>query len=162
VKKKIHIYDLDGTIIDSSHRYRVRIDENGEEKIDLPFWIENCTEKQIMRDKLLPLASQYQKDLKNPNVYVIVATSRQAEKNDANYRYLAEVLGWPDKFTHRKIGDETTKGHDLKVKAIRPLLNLKQFKNASVKIFEDNLLQLQKMVDKLGGTGYYIPSVQGH
>ena len=35
--KRFAIYDMDGTIVDSSHRYRTQITPQGE-KIDLQFW----------------------------------------------------------------------------------------------------------------------------
>jgi len=34
---RVAIYDMDGTIVDSSARYRTIIDNDGE-RIDLPFW----------------------------------------------------------------------------------------------------------------------------
>ena len=37
---RVAIYDMDGTIVDSSHRYRTIIDENGE-RIDLDYLREN-------------------------------------------------------------------------------------------------------------------------
>ena len=48
---KIRIYDLDGTIIDSSHR--ARHDENG--KLDLDHWKRNNTKENIFKDDLLPM-----------------------------------------------------------------------------------------------------------
>jgi phosphoglycolate phosphatase-like HAD superfamily hydrolase len=70
---KVSIYDMDGTIVDSTHRYRTIIDDNGE-RIDLDYWREN--QDLALFDSLLPLAEQYQKDLENPNCYVIIATAR--------------------------------------------------------------------------------------
>ncbi len=49
---KVIIYDLDGTIIDSSHR--VNFDAKG--KFDLSYWIEKNTPENIWADSLLPLA----------------------------------------------------------------------------------------------------------
>ncbi|MDG1859332.1 MAG: hypothetical protein P8I94_09525, partial [Emcibacteraceae bacterium] len=46
-----YIFDLDHTLIDSSHRQLT--DANG--SLDLTHWIENCTREKIMGDKLLPL-----------------------------------------------------------------------------------------------------------
>ena len=46
------IWDLDGTVIDSSHRYSTL--PNGD--IDLPRWIADNTKANIERDSLLPLA----------------------------------------------------------------------------------------------------------
>jgi hypothetical protein len=46
------IFDLDGTIIDSSHRHAT----NKDGSIDLAHWFENATREKIMADSLLPLA----------------------------------------------------------------------------------------------------------
>ena len=48
--KKIKIYDLDGTLLDSSHRYRA---VGG--KIDLAHWRENDTPAMVMKDGFLDL-----------------------------------------------------------------------------------------------------------
>ena len=48
----IYIFDLDHTVIDSSHRQITRADGS----LDLDHWIENCTREKIYQDKLLPLA----------------------------------------------------------------------------------------------------------
>ena len=47
-----YIFDLDHTVIDSSHRQLTRADGS----LDLDHWIENCTREKIYQDKLLPLA----------------------------------------------------------------------------------------------------------
>lgn len=48
----IFVFDLDGTIIDTSHRYR----DLPCGKIDLDYWFANSTPELIARDKLLPIA----------------------------------------------------------------------------------------------------------
>lgn len=160
--KEIKIYDMDGTIVDSSHRYKTVIDENGIEKIDLPFWRENDIPEMIAKDSLLPLAEEYKRDLMNPEIYVIIATARACSKNDANYQYIKNMLGMPNKFVHREGIDDSRGGAHLKIQAIKPLLNLKQFKNAIVKIFEDNQKYLQDISQSLNAIPVYIPSNQGH
>lgn len=47
------IWDLDGTVVDSSHRYHTLPHS---QDIDLPRWIMNNTRANIEQDKLLPLA----------------------------------------------------------------------------------------------------------
>ena len=160
--KEIKIYDMDGTIVDSSHRYKTRIDANGNERIDLDFWIENDRPDMIAKDSLLPLADEYKADLANPEIYVIIATARGASKNDANYKYIKENLGMPNKFVHRNTMADRRGGAELKIQAIKPLLNLKPFKNAIVKVFEDNLDYLQKMCQELNAVAIYCESNQGH
>lgn len=163
--KKIKIYDLDGTLIDSSHRYRAK---NG--KIDLQYWIDNDTPAKIMQDSFLDLYHWLREDLKRSDTYVIFATARACEIGDHNYQFLEHHKIMPDLFIHRQGREDTRGGAELKIAAIKPLLNLKQFKNATVHIFEDNIQYLQDMTIALKGdfskgrkvVGHFVPSVQGH
>ena len=123
----IHVYDLDGTVISSSHRYRTI---PGENRIDLEHWRANDIPEMIAKDSLLPHAAQYMADIKNPRIYVIVATARACVPGDANYKFLRDRLAMPNKFIHRKGVNDNRKGAKLKIDGIRPLLNLKQFQNA--------------------------------
>ena len=50
----LYIFDLDGTVIDSSHRQNTRPDGS----LDLAHWIENNTPEKILADSLLPLAEK--------------------------------------------------------------------------------------------------------
>ena len=97
---RVAIYDMDGTIVDSSHRYRTIIDANGE-RIDLDHWREN--EFRAMDDSLLPLFEQYRADLADDNCYVIIATARVM--NEPDWQFVREILGEPDYFISRKNGD---------------------------------------------------------
>lgn len=157
--KKIRIYDIDGTIICSLHRYKT--DKTGK-RIDLAYWRKHDNEKYIFKDKLLPLAEQYKKDLKNPKIYVILATARACTAGDANYSYIEKYLGLPDKFIHRKGINDNRKGAQIKIQGIKPLLNLKQFKEASVEFFEDNLSYLFDVCKALNCKGFLIASNQGY
>ena len=47
-----YIFDLDHTVIDSSHRQHTKPDGS----LDLDNWRANCTREKIMADKILPLA----------------------------------------------------------------------------------------------------------
>lgn len=157
--KAIHIYDMDGTIISSSHRYKTA---SCGTRIDLEYWREHDNERHIHRDSPLPHLAQYKLDLKNPEIYVIIATARACVKDDANYKYIERRMGWPDKFVHRQGIDDTRGGAELKIKAIKPLLNLKQFRNAAVHVWEDNKTYLSDMCKALNAIGHYVPSTQGH
>ena len=76
----ISIYDLDGTIIDSSHR--ATHDENG--NIDLENWKAKSTKDFIFQDSLMPLYTQLVADYKNGNM-VILCTARELGKWDLEY-----------------------------------------------------------------------------
>mgnify|MGYP003598020871 CR=1 FL=1 len=138
---KVSIYDMDGTIVDSSHRYRTIVDENGE-RIDLAYWREN--EYRAMEDSLLPMAEQYRRDIQDENCYVIIATARVM--NNPDWRFVNEILGKPDYFISRKAG-ETISGADLKIRGLQKFFNLKQFRRADAVFYEDNTQYLKKVCD---------------
>lgn len=155
--KEIHIYDMDGTLVDSSHRYRLL---PGVNKIDLAHWIENCVPEKIAQDSLLPLAVQYQEQLKNPEVYTVIATARVIEQ--ADMEYIKNVLGMPNKIVSRAGRNDMRKGADMKIAGVRYLKNLKQFKNAAKHFYEDNKDYLYPVANFLNAEAHYIPSNQGY
>ena len=152
--KKVAIYDMDGTIVCSLHRYRT-IDN----KIDLQYWRDN--EYLAGNDSLLPLAEQYKKDLADNDTFVIIATARVL--HDADREFINNVLGKPNHIISRKNGDNRSGGL-LKILGLNKLFSLKQFaaakKNAI--FYEDNTSYLKAVCDYFNITGVYIPSKQGH
>ena len=154
--KQVRIYDMDGTIVCSLHRYRTQVIQ-GRELIDLQFWREN--QHKALQDSLLPLAVQYQADLVNPDVYVIIATARVL--NEPDYLFINQILGQPNYIISRKEGD-TQSGKSLKISGLQKFFNLKNFKGAEWTFFEDNAEYLKAVCDKFKITGVYIPSQQGH
>lgn len=70
------IFDLDGTVVDTSHRYRNKPCGN----IDLDFWFANSTPEMIAKDALLPLAATW-KALYNIGHKIIVCTARDFSDN---------------------------------------------------------------------------------
>lgn len=71
------IFDLDGTVIDSSHRQNTLPDGS----LDLAHWIEHNKPEMILRDSLLPLA-QSMKQIKKAGHTVIVCTARAFQTAD--------------------------------------------------------------------------------
>ena len=108
--KRIAIYDMDGTIVCSLHRYRTVFDNNGE-RIDLGYWRAN--EHRAMDDSLLPLAEQYKKDNADPDCIVIIATARILR--DADLTFISTKLGDPDHIVSRAEGDVTSGGTLLRI-----------------------------------------------
>lgn len=151
--KKVSIYDMDGTIVCSLHRYKT--DSTG--KIDLQYWRDN--QHLAMDDKLLPLAQQYQKELLDPEIYVIIATARVM--NEPDYHFVNTVLGKPDFLISRKEGDSIS-GGKLKINGLTKFFNLKNFANAEFTFYEDNATYLKTVCDYFNIRGVYIPSNQGH
>lgn len=164
--KTVHVFDCDGVLVDSSARYRtVKHPEKGE-VIDLDFWRANQF-RALEVDKLLPTAKVYQELLYNAaDAFVIIATARQMQKDDAEMQHIAAVVGSPQALIYRKEGDNRG-GAALKLAGLRKLLNLKQFKGCRVEVYEDNIAYLKTMCDQLRAwdfdvIGHYIPSNQGH
>ncbi len=68
---KTFIFDLDHTVIDSSHRQITKADGS----LDLDNWIANCTQEKIMADTLLPLA-QHWRIFQASGAEIVVCTAR--------------------------------------------------------------------------------------
>ena len=154
--KRVSIYDMDGTIVCSLHRYKTQ-NVNGTDKIDLQYWREN--EYRAMDDSLLPLAEQYKQELKCPETYVIIATARVL--NTPDREFIAKVLGQPDHIISRA-PDDTRSGGLLKVLGLQKFFNLKNFQNAEAVFYEDNVQYLKTVCDHFNIRGVYVPSKQGH
>ena len=105
------IFDLDHTVIDSSHRQITRPDGS----LDLDAWRRNNTRANIMRDTLLPLAAQWRRVAKK-NATIVICTARVMGEYD--YEYLrANGLRW-DACLSRREGDATPDA-ELKEKMLR-------------------------------------------
>ena len=154
--KRVSIYDMDGTIVCSLHRYKTIIDDNGE-RINLDYWREN--EYRAMGDSLLPLAQQYKADLNDENCYVIIATARVL--HTADNTFITEILGDPDYIISRVDGDNTS-GGKLKIAGLTKFFNLLSFKDAEFTFYEDNTTYLKAVCDRFNIRGVYVPSKQGH
>lgn len=154
--KRVQIYDMDGTIVCSRHRYRTMI-VDGVEKIDLAFWREN--EPKAYDDSLLPLAAQYKADIADPECYVIIATARIL--NAPDMAFIRDKLGMPNYIVSRG-ADDSRSGGTLKVAGLRKFRNLKNFKGAAWCFYEDNKAYLKTVCDSLNISGVFVPSAQGH
>lgn len=156
-KTRIRVYDMDGTIVCSLHRYRIK--DNG--KIDLNHWREN--EPLAYKDKLLPLAKQYKEDIAREDTIVIIATARVL--NDPDDCFIRDILGTPNAIISRGPNDARS-GGELKIKGLQKLFNLKGFKGINdIVFYEDNATYLKTVCDHfkhIGMLGVYVPSEQGH
>ena len=156
--KSINVFDLDGVLIDSTHRYRVG--EDG--RIDLAYWRAN--EHRAYHDTLMPLHHTYLELLRDPEVYVCVATARELREPDDSF--IRDKLTQPPHIISRKIGD-CRSGGVIKVAGLNKLLSLRQFDNVeTMVVWEDNHSYLKHICDafmeRYNVRGQYIPSNQGH
>jgi len=154
--KHVHIFDCDGVLVSSLHRYQTMPCGT---RIDLDHWIANCNPEMIAKDTALPHSLLYKHFLADPEHYVVIATARVCQQ--ADFDWIAENLGMPQHFIHRKKGDHQS-GVTLKLKGMRKLLNLKQFKNAAITMYEDNVAYLDGVAIPLGAKRVFVESDQGH
>ena len=127
--KKLFIFDLDGTVIDSAHRTPhlpdVRVDVHG--------FLAQKNRQTVFRDRLLPLARTMRQANANPDITVAVCTSRTMHEMDLHYLKFHR-LGH-DIMLHRTKGDFDTPDATLKTGLIKPLLD----KFRAAVMFDDNL-----------------------
>jgi len=131
--KKLFIFDLDGTVINSEHR-TPRL-ANGQ--VDVHGFLAIKSRSTVFKDTLLPLARTMREAHANPDISVAVCTSRTMHPTDLHYLRFHK-LGH-DIMLHRTKGDFDTPDADLKVGLLRPLLD----KFRAAVMFDDNLSVIQ-------------------
>lgn len=144
------IFDLDHTVIDSSHRQSTLPCGS----LDLAHWIENNTPEKIMQDKLLPLAELWKANKKAGRV-VGVCTARVLQ--DADYQFLADNGLDCDFILSREMGDSSGDGV-LKEKLLRQYADkistpFETF-TANIKAFYDDNKIVLKTLDALNIKAY--------
>jgi hypothetical protein len=157
--KRIAIYDMDGTIVDSSHRYRTILTDAGE-RIDIGYWRDN--QHLAMLDGLLPLAEKYKLDCMDAECFTIIATARVM--NNPDWQFMRDQLGMPD-YVISRTRDDQQSGSTLKINGL-----IECFKTANINLanmqdvvfYEDNVQYLKAVCDYFNIRGEYIPSKQGH
>ena len=117
----VNVFDLDGTLIDSSHR----INKNGDidEGLDLEYWKNNCNAISITKDKLLPLVDVYHEFGKTGFINIAV-TAR--DMNQADYDYLHNNGMFFNMILHRE--DSIELDHILKERKLSELFKDKKLK----------------------------------
>ncbi len=139
--KKIHIYDCDGVLVDSSHRTRHLA--NG--KIDLAHWLDNDTEENIKNDSLLPYAENYKRDVARTDTYVIICTARELQGQD--FRFIRDNLGYPNYSIYKSIFNRHEPDPQFKRRELSRLFNLVQFRYLTKRFWDDNIKNLYAVAD---------------
>lgn len=149
----IIIFDLDGTVIDTSHRYRNKPDGT----IDLDYWFANSTPEMIARDKLLPLANAWRRYYAD-NHTIVVCTARDftplngvdlgvvyldfLESNGLyHHACLHRSLAGPD---HESLGDGELKTRLLNAWAREN--GFASISEAGAIMFDDNVTVIREMI----------------
>ena len=139
----IYIFDLDHTVIDSSHRQLTRPDGS----LDLQNWIENCTLDKIMADKLLPLA-RLMRSAYSQGHQVLICTARNLSLFD--YMFLGDNDLFANAILSRPDGDNRPDDElkrDLLLKHFEGVPLARWARNA---VFYDDNLAVLAMAEKLG------------
>ncbi len=138
---KYVIFDLDATVIDSSHRQITKADGS----LDLAAWKKNSTYAKVMRDSLLPLANHWKRIQELKNVYIAVLTARVM--GDADFHYLAFKGLKADKIMSRAFFDHRP-DHIMKKQKIITFLLERNIKNwSNVTFYDDNKNVLNMLLD---------------
>lgn len=141
------IFDLDGTVIDSSHRKATLPDGS----LDLAHWLENNRPEKIALDTLLPLARVMR--ILSETCHVIVCTARAIQQADLDFM-AANGLKY-NAFLSREHGNNES-DETLKVRLLSDYFNglgLASIADAKAIFFDDNLHVLDA-VSKIGITCY--------
>lgn len=146
------IFDLDGTVVDTSHRYRNL--PNGH--IDLEYWFANSIPEKIAQDALLPLADSMRK-MYDAGHHIVICTARDfSPLNGVDlgmvYRHflidnglyshaiLHRTMAGPD---HKTLGDG-----ELKIRLLNDYfasIGIDDIKQAQCLMFDDNLAVIEAM-----------------
>ena len=129
--KRVIIFDLDETIVDSSHRTPNHPDGT----LNLPLYLSMKNRESTFKDSLLPLAD-FWKSLDLSENYVVVCTARtwadfDQEFLDHHGLVAHKILA---RFTERQ---KTMKDAELKREGLGYLFRLKQFKDLQKIMFDD-------------------------
>ena len=79
--KKVAVFDLDGTLIDSSHRTPNKPDGT----LDLQGYYDNRTRENIFKDTLLPLADKIRKMYNSGLYHIVICTAREIDQDDLDF-----------------------------------------------------------------------------
>ena len=132
------IFDLDDTVINSTHRTPRNVDGS----VKLNEFLKMATRENIFKDTLLPLAKEMKRAIARGD-FVVVATARRMTK--ADYDFLDEYGIKPSIVLSRSDNESNKPDADLKWNKLTRLFNLKQFQNSQKIMFDDNKSVLSKM-----------------
>lgn len=129
--KRVIIFDLDETIVDSSHRTPNHPDGT----LNLPLYLQLKSRENTLKDTLLPLAN-FWKSLDLSENYVVVCTARTWAEFDQEFLDLhglkAHKIVARFEEKHNSMRDP-----DLKKQGLAYLFNLWQFKHLPKIMFDD-------------------------
>lgn len=135
------IFDLDGTVIDSTHRQATKADGS----LDLDHWFENNTADKIMADALLPLA-ETMRGLAAIGHKIVICTARAIQNADKVFLAINRLPY--DALLHREIGNMESDAA-LKIRLLEEYFIGEGFNcaaDAKAIMFDDNLKVIEAML----------------
>lgn len=131
--KRIVVFDLDETVVDSKHR----TPNNPDGTLNLELYFKMKNRESIFNDSLLPLA-RFFKALSRQENYIVICTARAMNQDD--YDFLKQfglkahnIMCRPEDGSENHIKDPV-----LKARKISRLRNLRQFQKLPVYMFDDS------------------------
>ena len=138
----IAVFDLDGTVLDSSHR--ALINENG--GINIEEW-RSHTAEQILNDSELPLADYMRFCISSPEIRTWICTSRHLQNAD---KLLLQKLGLYDvDLILSRDKNDNREDVPYKIAKIRGKLNLPSVRKRE-RVFFDDRADIRQAMGKLG------------
>lgn len=139
--RSIMVFDLDGVLCDSAHRFRY----NDQNQIDLDHWHNNSTAENITKDRAISdNLIAYQQACNDRSVLCIIATARSW--CDHSEKWLIDNLGsLPDYLSARRSRSDNRSNHALKGLFIQNLRNLSHtLRSASLTFYDDTPKNLRE------------------
>lgn len=138
--KRVVVFDLDETVINSSHR----VPNNPDGTLNLELYLKMKCRRLVMRDSLLPLVNIMRSLCRRDN-YIVICTARQMAPYD--YEYLLKHNITAHKiFSRSPCGKHNSiKDADLKARWLNSLRSLKQFSDVPWFMFDDATPVIKRM-----------------
>lgn len=138
--KRVVVWDLDETLIDSSHR----VPNHPDGTLNLEKYFELKTDENVMRDSLLPLAEVF-KAMNREENYIVICTARCMTTVDRQFLkvhnlFAHKILCRPKDGSENRIKDAV-----LKRRKIQTLRNLRQFREKEWIMFDDAIPVIREM-----------------
>lgn len=153
--RQLFVFDLDGVLVDTSHRYRNKPDGT----IDLDYWFAMRTPENIAKDTLLHHSRVYFEANADPRIYTIICTSRMY--NVMDIEFIVGYLGAPNKLLMRPEDERLSPDGQLKRRQLQRIFNLKQFKGLPKFLWEDNKGNIEALHDIFDNVTYVPSHISG-
>ena len=130
--KRIVIFDLDETVIDSKHRTPNHPDGT----LNLEAYFAQKNRDNIFKDQLLPLVNIMRNLCRQKN-YVVICTARQMGQDDYDFLETHGIHAHCVLCRNPDGSDNHFRDAAMKRRKIQRILNLRQFQNLPVYMFDD-------------------------